>query len=90
MDDSTHYGCTALWMVAFHKPPHALRCIDILLSKGANLNATSKESTTPLAMAAMKGAWGGQHSAPRQLELLPAGVCCMSCLSGPCLCKHLG
>ena len=56
VDDSTHYGCTALWMAAYYAPPHALRCIDILLSKGADLNATSRELTTPLAMAAMRGA----------------------------------
>lgn len=56
VDDSTHYGCTALWMAAYYGPPHALRCIDILLSKGANLNVTNRKLTTPLAMAAMQGA----------------------------------
>ncbi|PRW60055.1 serine threonine- phosphatase 6 regulatory ankyrin repeat subunit B-like [Chlorella sorokiniana] len=55
VDDCTHYGCTALWMAAFHNPPNALACIDLLLSKGANINATSREKTTPLAMAAMQG-----------------------------------
>ena len=42
-------------MAAFYGPPGALRCIDILLAAGADVNKTSRELTTPLAMAAMKG-----------------------------------
>ena len=62
VEDCTQYGITGLWMAAFNGPPNALRCIDLLLSKGANINATSREKTTPLAMAAMNGArqHGGQ------------------------------
>lgn len=57
VEDCTHYRITGLWMAAFYGPPNALRCIDLLLSKGANINATSREKTTHLAMAAMNGAW---------------------------------
>ena len=52
MDSATHYGCTALWMAAFHGPPGGLGCVDLLLRAGANVNAANQEHVTPLAIAA--------------------------------------